>query len=57
MATDTTNVRLTKFCSYFCTVEDLLSGKKLKDLRKREIMSPFDLHINLDIMIELVNEA
>ena len=46
-------VSLTDFCPYFCSTEDL-NGKQLKDLKKREIMSPFNVHFNVTNMIELV---
>ena len=46
-------VSLTDFCPYFCSTDDL-NGKQLKDLQKREIMSPFNVHFNVTNMIELV---
>ena len=46
-------ISLTDFCPYFCSTEDL-NGKQLKDLKKREIMSPFNVHFNVTNMIELV---
>ena len=47
---------LTDFCPYFCSSEDL-NGKQLKDLHKREIMSPFNVHFNVTHMIELVRQG
>ncbi len=46
-------VSLTDFCPYFCSTQDL-NGKQLKDLPKREIMQPFNVHFNVTNMIELV---
>lgn len=48
-------INLTDFCPYFCSTEDL-NGKQLKDLTKREIMSPFNVHFNVTNMIELVKK-
>ena len=47
---------LTDFCPYFCSTEDL-NGKQFRDVRKREIMSPFNMHFNVTKMIELVNRS
>lgn len=47
---------LTDFCPYFCDTDDL-NGKQLRDVKKREIMSPFNMHFNVTNMIELVNRA
>ena len=49
-------VNLTDFCPYFCSTEDL-NGKQLKDLKKREIMSPFNVHFNVTNIIELVRQG
>ena len=49
-------VALTDFCPYFCSTADL-NGCQLKDLKKREIMSPFNVHFNLTHMIELVRKG
>ena len=46
-------VQLNDFCPYFCSTADL-NGKQLKDLKKREIMQPFNVHLNVTNMIELV---
>ena len=46
-------IHLQNFCPYFCSIEDL-NGKQLKDLKKREIMQPFDVHLQMTNMIELV---
>ena len=49
-------VSMTDFCPYFCSVADL-NGKQLKDLKKREIMSPFNVHFNVTQMLELVRNG
>ena len=46
---------LTDFCPYFCSTADL-NGKQLRNVKKREIMSPFNMHFNITNMIELVNQ-
>ena len=46
---------LTDFCPYFCSIADL-NGKQFRDVKKREIMSPFNMHFNITRMIELVNK-
>ena len=47
---------LTDFCPYFCSISDL-NGKQFRDVKKREIMSPFNMHFNVTKMIELVNQG
>ena len=54
--TNIMQVNMTDFCPYFCSTEDL-NGKQLKDVKKREIMSPFNVHLNVTNMIELVRQG
>jgi len=45
-------VSLTDFCPYFCHKEDL-DGKQFKNIKKRELMSPVNMHYNVHNIIEL----
>jgi hypothetical protein len=45
-------VSLTEFCPYFCAVDDL-DGKQFRNVQKRELMKPYNLHFNKTDMIEL----
>ena len=43
---------LTDFCPYFCATSDL-DGKQFRHVQKRELMKPFNMHLNKTDMIEL----
>lgn len=45
---------LTEFCPYFVATADL-DGKQFRQVKKRELMKPFNMHFNTSQMIELKN--
>lgn len=45
-------VSLTQFTPYFCDISDL-DGSPFRLVKKRELMSPFNMHYNVYEMIEL----
>ena len=45
-------ISITDLCPFFCSATDL-EGKNFKQVKKREMMSPFTLFYNCSYMIEL----